>query len=797
MNRKTTLLIFICVFTFSPVFGQADLYYWAYKTKYKISADSLETVLIPKDESFRIGNLLAKVEYESYSRIANRNEVLLKLSDKSILEKQLSEEFDILPVFRHGNFPLIPTGEIVLHPKENVDYDQIQAFCDGKITLLKKSKYGTLTVKPKNIKELIKLSNQIYESGLVEWCEPNFLIEIITHQTVTPTDPLYPQQYYLNQTNNIDINAPQAWGLSRGLNEVRVAVIDDGVESHEDLNGRVLAGFTPLDANGQGAPTNNPPPEVEHVVGHGQACAGIIGATHDNDGISGVFPCAQIVPVNIFNSWRLDYDFPVGYRLRWLETPEDIAEAINWAWDEGNAEILSNSWGYRTANPNNIPESGQIIQAIENARTQGREGLGSIVVFSSGNFNQVFNGVAFPANVDGVVTVGAIDQNGNIWNYSSRGAEMDLVAPSGNAGGTGDVVTTDRMGANGYDSGNYTNNFGGTSAAAPQVSGVAALMLSANPNLTEQQVVNILNNTATDMGPNGFDNTFGHGRLNAEAAVEGALPDILGSATLCTSENYSVPVTGANVQWSASPSNMVNISNNGNNTITVTPSGNSNQGEFTLTATISSSGCGSIEVSKDVRFDGIYTLNSDGTKNYMGRSYSYPASYNTRSITVFSDAPGTTYTWDMFPQDIQWTGNHNRATFFINYPGSYVLTCTAVSYCGESKLFFIINIDDNYQYNYTIYPNPTSETLNIKATEKPIESGSQNLTVGTASKSLLAQTITEMAELYDFNGIFVKGIELDPNGVTSLDVSNLKEGMYFLKILRHGKEEVHQVMVNH
>ena len=140
----------------------------------------------------------------------------------------------------------------------------------------------------------------------------------------------------------------------------------------------------------------------------------------------------------------------------------------------------------------------------------------------SGNSSQNVNGVCFPGNVQGVLTVGAIDRNGNIQSYSKRGSEMDVVAPSGNCNLQGDVATTDRMGIKGYETGNYTLRFGGTSAACPQVSGVVALMLSENPNLTEVQIKNILHNTAKDLGVNGFDFTYGYGLVDAYAAVQKA-----------------------------------------------------------------------------------------------------------------------------------------------------------------------------------------------------------------------------------------------------------------------------------
>jgi subtilisin family serine protease len=133
---------------------------------------------------------------------------------------------------------------------------------------------------------------------------------------------------------------------------------------------------------------------------------------------------------------------------------------------------------------------------------------------------------------------------------------MDLVTPSGNTNLQGDLRTIDRMGANGYETGNYTTRFGGTSAACPQVSGVAALMLSLNPNLTEAEVRTILQNTATDMGATGFDNDFGFGRLNARAALQAITQGITGSSIVCSSTTTPYATNGisgsTNVVWSSS-----------------------------------------------------------------------------------------------------------------------------------------------------------------------------------------------------------------------------------------------------
>lgn len=385
------------------------------------------------------------------------------------------------------------------------------------------------------------IANELYESDQVVFSHPNFIAET----SLLQNDPLYPDQYYLNNTGQfggtagIDINAPEAWALSVGLSNVRVAVLDDGVEDHEDLAGRVVQGFTPLDPNGFGTPVDQ--------SWHGQAVAGIIGATSNNNiGIAGIAQCTEIIPINIFTG---------------NEEVNDIADGINWAWDDGQADVLSNSWSFDDPNA----QFDVIDNAIEMARTEGRGGDGSVVVFSSGNNQSNFNGVMYPARVDGVVTVGAIDNNGNIWNYSSRGPQLELVAPSGATNFIGDVTTTDRPGQEGQDPGNYWDNFGGTSAAAPQVSGVIALMISTDPSLTENEIQNILINTAIDMGTSGFDNTYGFGRLNAHAAITQVLPTVNGNDFLCSGSNqsYSLSYVPANTTttWSVSPTNL--FANNG------------------------------------------------------------------------------------------------------------------------------------------------------------------------------------------------------------------------------------------
>jgi hypothetical protein len=440
--------------------------------------------------------------------------------------------------------------------KENVAIPQILQLFGGAASVFETRGHNTYLLKVKQIERLFEIANQIYTSGLVKYAHPDFVVPI------EKTNPLFPEQYYLNNTGqnggtpNIDINAPEAWALLNSTcsanARIRVAVIDDGVEAHEDLNNLLPNGFTPLNPNGNGRP-------IRQEDSHGQACAGIIGANNNQIGIRGVATNVDILPINIF----------IGG-----ETTDNLARAIDWAWNEGQADILSNSWGFT----NEGISFDVITAAIQRARTLGRNGRGCAVVFASGNSNQSFSGVTFPANVEGVITVGAINNQGALWNYSSRGQEMDLVAPSGNTNLNGNVVTLDRMGANGYEAGNYTNRFGGTSAACPQVAGVAALMLQVNPNLTESQVREILQQTARDLGAPGFDNNFGYGLVDAQAAVQAVLalfqPDrVSGKDVVCSNTLFRfISPTGLaqNLTWQVS-SNLQIVSGQGTSELSVAP----------------------------------------------------------------------------------------------------------------------------------------------------------------------------------------------------------------------------------
>src|SRR5690606_17218655 len=177
-----------------------------------------------------------------------------------------------------GTLEMVPTGEIVLKLKPG---GSIQALLDQyseEVALVRTGRRDKFTLRAVNLSDVLTIANRIYENGTVEWCHPDFIVPI----TCTSNDPYYNQQYYLNQANNIDINAPEAWGLlGSSTCPVRVAVVDDGVEVHTDLPAdRLISGHTHRILGGNGAPVNIN--RWDHVTGHGQAVTGIIGATRNN-----------------------------------------------------------------------------------------------------------------------------------------------------------------------------------------------------------------------------------------------------------------------------------------------------------------------------------------------------------------------------------------------------------------------------------------------------------------------------------------------------------------------------------
>ena len=629
-----------------------------------------------------------------------------------------------------------------------------------------------------NVLNIIK---SLSESRDIKWCEPEMLLGYKCN------NPLYPQQYYLKNTGQnggtkgVDINVEPAWQFTNGSPDITVAVIDNGVDrSHEDFGGRVLPGYTIRNKNGLGEPQNE---NSLNNKSHGTACAGIIAASNNNLGIRGVASNIKILPINISPDAAVFIPF-IGITSGFGSTLE-IAEAINWAWKR--ADILSCSWG------GGVP-SNDITAALDSARTYGRNGLGCPIVFASGNSHPRIQDVSYPGNLDGIITVGAIDKNGNIQSYSQRGRSMDFVAPSG--GRPGDIVTTDIMGSRGESLGNYINDFNGTSAACPQVAGVAALILSVKPDLSWTEVAHVLQKTARDLGPKGFDNTFGYGLVNAGAAVQEVALQIYGPRNIDKNDVvYSIGKLPDNVPVTWSVSKGIGITSQTHSTVEV---GALNNPSIITGASVTATGGppfnrtlkkDDIIIWKSGISDGrkLMSINtiSDNQGTETEPMYTYVAQLD--GDILYSGA--TDFTWTLGPG--LWE-DFTDGTFY-QFQG-YI---TSDSYVGVSfrnpcggYSDIVYRFDNNRGYCaatpvFSVSPNPASDYVLLELKEKQ--------SFGTRVQSIKGKAISKYEIQLWSGSMLVKSYQTDLP-VYQIPISNLPAGMYFVRVIKNGKVYTQKLM---
>ena len=193
------------------------------------------------------------------------------------------------------------------------------------------------------------------------------------------------------------------------------------------------------------------------------------------------------------------------------------------------AGVISNSWGPAGEDPQfegavsaNPELSTVVTEAFDYAETDGRGGLGTVILFAAGNSNYDVSEDTYVAHPN-VVGVAAVDDQGLKSYYSSYGDTVDVAAPSN--GGLNGITTVDTS-VDAAEDPQYTNYFGGTSSATPFVAGVVGLILSANPAITAAQARQVLTDSATEIDPvwgawsGGFSPFYGYGLVNAYRAVQ-------------------------------------------------------------------------------------------------------------------------------------------------------------------------------------------------------------------------------------------------------------------------------------
>ncbi|NML63395.1 S8 family serine peptidase [Massilia sp. RP-1-19] len=362
---------------------------------------------------------------------------------------------------------------------------------------------------------VIELPSNASEASVLKQLErrPEFkYAELDRHvkSTMAVNDPYIGSQWHVNK-----IGAATAWDSSRGAG-VTIAILDSGIESsHPDLKPNLVAGRNIYGNN----------TDMSDICGHGTAVAGAAaGASNNGIGVAGVAGAAKIMPLRIAYWNAAENSCYASYST--------IAAGITYAADNG-ARVANVSYARLAA-------SSAILSAARYMKSKG-----GLVFVSAGNANVDEKIAADPA----LIVVSATTSSDARSSFSSYGAVVSLAAP-----GSG-IWTTGLNGS--YKSTN------GTSFSSPIAAGVAAMMMSARPDLAPDTIQSLLYSTAVDLGTAGRDVYFGHGRVNAAAAVAaaktyGASVDITKPTASISAPLGSTSVSGA-VAVNASAADNVGV----------------------------------------------------------------------------------------------------------------------------------------------------------------------------------------------------------------------------------------------
>ena len=436
----------------------------------------------------------------------------------------------------------------------------------------------------------------LQRSGLFEYVERDFYAHTAS---VTPNDPDFGSQWHL-----ATIAAPAAWAVTTGAASVVVAVVDSGVDgTHPDLSAKLVPGWNFLNN------TSN----TADDLGHGTAVAGTVAAATNNGiGVAGVAWNTMIMPLVVVDS--NDY---ASY--------SNMAAAIQYAADHG-VRIINLSLGGSSP-------SATLQNAVNYAWSKGA------TVFAAA-MNNSSSTPQYPAACTNAVAVSATDTNDALASFSDYGNWITLSAPGNN------ILTTNPGGGYGY--------WYGTSFASPIAAGVAALALAVNPAMTNSALVSLLEQNSDDLGPAGYDMSFGWGRVNAYKAVTAA-QNLVAPAGISISPAAVTLNQGQTQQFTPA------ITNGSNLAVTWSVSaaaGTISNGLYTAPASIGSAQTVTVTatLSTGARATATVTLTPPAPPPAPVTSNFTPIRVNAGG-TTYTDASGNAWAWDS-----QYIGGNTAAT---------------------------------------------------------------------------------------------------------------------------------------
>jgi thermitase len=358
------------------------------------------------------------------------------------------------------NFKSLPSEKQIKHMEKDIDGRVIKR--DGLLFLFRSRSMEAPTV-----------LNYFKGNSNVDFAELHYLLMQndvdVANNLNLPNDQLYQEEY---QWNLPAIGTERGWSISKGNEDITIAVIDTGVDlDHPDLVNRLVEGYNIIGDN------SNP----DDDNGHGTHVAGIIASeTNNREGIAGLTWFNKIMPIKAMSA--------EGYG-----TTFDIAKGIIWAVDNG-ADVINLSLG-------NYKESNVLRRAI-------RYAYNNDVVMIAAAGNDGTRQPSYPAAYPEVLSVSAVSYDGKLADFSNYGSYINISAPGVYIPST-------------YFNEQYAS-LSGTSMAAPHVAGLAGLVKSANPELTNNEVITIIQTTARDLGAKGKDIEFGSGLIDVDKALVAA-----------------------------------------------------------------------------------------------------------------------------------------------------------------------------------------------------------------------------------------------------------------------------------